>query len=267
MLSRRSNRFPVTTASHQNGAAPINAPMQQQVQQPELRPGEVAYLACESDSDETPPALTSTHSSSFLSWFEPPRPFTQTLNRRPTTRADGSNMSPAVLTGRRRVTPRLSLPAAVPALRLSFGMLGFPFSEPAFATVLPPSHPLVAGGRAAPVLHGVVHVISRDEWAAICRSEGVGSSTAGYQLVEVQCELYRPGQTYSPSPNAGGSSSSSTSTSSSEGGQQGDGGRRAGVLQAVTLQGAEASLHRSWRGALPSTRYLNLLRTGESAGG
>lgn len=42
--------------------------------------------------------------------------------------ADGSNMCPSVLTGRRRVTPRVSAPAAAPALRLSFGMLGFPFS-------------------------------------------------------------------------------------------------------------------------------------------
>ncbi|KAI8467962.1 MAG: hypothetical protein J3K34DRAFT_523335 [Monoraphidium minutum] len=155
--------------------------------------------------------------------------------------AYGSNMAPSVLSGRRRVRPRVSVPAAAPALRLSFGMLGFPFAEPAFATLVPPGHPLAAGGAAAPPAHGVLHAVSREEWAWICSTEGVGSSSAGYQVVEVECTPYRPGRRW-------------------EGG--GGGGARRPALRAVTLQGAPASLHDSRRNALPSSRYLGLLKTG-----
>ncbi|GBF90203.1 hypothetical protein Rsub_03336 [Raphidocelis subcapitata] len=150
--------------------------------------------------------------------------------------AYGSNMSPSVLTGRRRVRPRVSLPAVAPAQRLSFGMIGLPFSEPAFATLLPPGHALAAGGAGAPEAHGVVHAVSGEEWSQICRTEGVGARGVGYQVIEVELELYASGG--------------------------GGGGRGGGVVRALTLQGAEASLHSSGRRALPSRRYLDLLRSG-----
>jgi hypothetical protein len=156
-------------------------------------------------------------------------------------------MAPTVLTGRRRVRPRLSVPAAAPSLRLSFGMLGFPFAEPAFATLVPPGDPLAAGGPAAPAANGVVHVISSDEWRRVCETEGVGSRAAGYQVVEVDCIVYPRG---GPGGNSGGG-----------------GATRGPALRAVTLQGAEASLHSHERRALPSERYLNLLREGEPATG
>ena len=125
-------------------------------------------------------------------------------------------MAPSVLTGRRRVRPRVSLPAAAPGLRLSFGMLGFPFSEPAFATVVGPGHPLAAGGADAPPAHGVLHVITREDWAWVCSTEGVGSSSAGYQVVEAAVEPYESGGQWQGQGAAGGG-----------------GGR---TLQAVTLQ-------------------------------
>lgn len=49
--------------------------------------------------------------------------------------AYGSNMSPSVLTDRRGVKPRASAPCKVPGFALSFNMLGFPYSEPAFASI------------------------------------------------------------------------------------------------------------------------------------
>jgi hypothetical protein len=180
----------------------------------------------------------------------------------------GSNMAPAVLTGRRGVRPRASAPAAAPALRLSFGMVGFPFSEPAFATLVAPGHPLAAGGPAAPPAHGVVHVISAAEWRRVCETEGVSSSGAGYQVVEVDCFLYsRGGPWGGPSSvaTAGGSSGNNGSSSGKNCGGDGGGGAGGGAparVRALTLQGAEASLHRGERGALPSARYLGLLREG-----
>jgi hypothetical protein len=49
--------------------------------------------------------------------------------------AYGSNMSPSVLTDRRGVKPRASAPCKVHGYVLSFNMLGFPYSEPAFASI------------------------------------------------------------------------------------------------------------------------------------
>lgn len=41
--------------------------------------------------------------------------------------AYGSNMAPAVLTGRRRVRPRQSLPCSVPSHELTFDVYGMPY--------------------------------------------------------------------------------------------------------------------------------------------
>lgn len=206
-------------------------------------------------------------------------------------------MAPSVLTGRRRVRPRVSAPAVAPALRLSFGMLGFPFAEPAFATVVDPNHPLAAGGCTAPPAHGVLHVITRQEWAWICQTEGVGSSSAGYQVVAVEVEPYASRGAW-PGPGAavgaGGGTLKAVTLQvrlgrGSEGcscelavkpvashAQVSSGCSRQKQLEAPpqrlrrscrtmlpALQGAPASLHESSRNALPSRRYMDLLRTGE----
>lgn len=196
-------------------------------------------------------------------------------------------MDPSVLTGRRRVRPRASVPAAAPALRLSFGMLGFPFSEPAFATLVPPGHPLaarIAGAGAGagftpsqqqqqrqlqqqlqqqqpPAVHGVLHAVTQAEWAWLCRTEGVangggsgggssggnGSSGSGYCVVEIEVEPYAPGASWTPPAAAAAA---------------GDAAAPRRAVRALTLQGAPAALHDARRGALPSRRYLSLLRAG-----
>ncbi|WIA28381.1 hypothetical protein OEZ86_010927 [Tetradesmus obliquus] len=155
--------------------------------------------------------------------------------------AFGSNMNPSVLTGRRMVQPRQSWPCCVPSHRLSFGVQGLPYSEPGFATIVEVpqqeqqqqqwqrqqlSPQQQQQQQQQPCVHGVIHRITRREWAYVKATEGVGSKRIGYQVIPVDCHLY-------------------------------DGT----VVQALTLQAAAASLHMERR-VLPSQRYLNLLQEG-----
>eukprot|EP00879_Flechtneria_rotunda_P010973 GHRR01011466.1.p1 GENE.GHRR01011466.1~~GHRR01011466.1.p1 ORF type:complete len:352 (+),score=125.71 GHRR01011466.1:318-1373(+) len=182
--------------------------------------------------------------------------------------AFGSNMNPKVLISRRRVKPRQSLPCSVPGYMLSFGVQGFPYAEPGFATIVQQQHcqqlqsqphrhqpqqtseqlhqQLPVQGLAAnsisagsssnssqntsqpPCVHGVLHRITRLQWDFIKATEGVGSSDVGYQVATVQCQLY-DGITTTP---------------------------------ALTLRSANASMHPEYRQALPSQRYLQLLQEG-----
>ena len=54
--------------------------------------------------------------------------------------AYGSNMALEVLTGRRLVKPKESIPCFIPDHVLSFRVLGFPYAEPGFATIEPSSN-------------------------------------------------------------------------------------------------------------------------------
>lgn len=115
--------------------------------------------------------------------------------------AYGSNMSPSVLTGRRRVRPEQSLPCYVPGYTLSFAVQGFPWAEPGFATIRACSSSSNDGGGGyatsdgswrlrvcagtTPCLHAVLHRVSRREWELIKSSEGVlggDTSSVGYQV-------------------------------------------------------------------------------------
>jgi hypothetical protein len=112
----------------------------------------------------------------------------------------GSNMNPQVLTGRRRVRPQQSMPCYVPGYTLSFGVQGFPWAEPGFATIQPcradssscSAETLVSPSSwrrhvyaGNPCLHAVLHRVTKQEWAAIKASEGVlgsDNSSIGYQV-------------------------------------------------------------------------------------
>jgi hypothetical protein len=118
-------------------------------------------------------------------------------------------MCPSVLTSRRKVQPRASAPCKLRDYVLCFNMLGFPYAEPGFASIEPAADgwvpaaaaparrpPLQLGPpwlptpRAAappccrsphaspgqPHVHGVVHLISQQEWLAVQRTEGVTDS-------------------------------------------------------------------------------------------
>jgi hypothetical protein len=220
--------------------------------------------------------------------------------------AFGSNMSSATLTGRRRVVPRRSVPAMLPQYGLSFGMLGAPYSEPGFAVLQPllgpeqrqrqksqawwpvleterrmlqqqrqRERPAGAPPRPSPppAAHGVLHLLSRDDWRRVLASEGVAdlgggsekhSMSLGYRPARVRCSAYDPcarrGGPPPPAPSREGDSTPQPTPLSF-----------LPQIDAVTLLGSSgggggagggAGQHGRERRPLPSRRYLTLLREG-----
>ncbi|ORX95631.1 hypothetical protein K493DRAFT_314902 [Basidiobolus meristosporus CBS 931.73] len=117
--------------------------------------------------------------------------------------AYGSNMSKAVLTGRRLVKPIKSVPVRVPGYFLSFDHPGMAFVEPGFASVRAFSdnpedaleskfYPVTRSKRNdAPVVHGVAHLVTAQDFRQIQLTEGGGGSTEfGYQDRIVECVSY-----------------------------------------------------------------------------
>eukprot|EP00878_Enallax_costatus_P023350 GHUV01024830.1.p1 GENE.GHUV01024830.1~~GHUV01024830.1.p1 ORF type:complete len:165 (-),score=21.19 GHUV01024830.1:290-784(-) len=121
--------------------------------------------------------------------------------------AYGSNMNPGTLTGRRMVRPQQSLPCKLPDHMLSFSVLGFPYAEPGFATIVPlaeqqhQQHPPPQSGRSqqqqtrpfrladvqhkgCQCVHGVLHRITKREWQFVQATEGVGNQDVGYQVCQ-----------------------------------------------------------------------------------
>jgi hypothetical protein len=98
------------------------------------------------------------------------------------------------------VQPKQSLPCSVPSHRLSFGVHGMPYSEPGFATIVEMprqeqqqrrqrhKQPVASQQQwqqqqqQQPCVHGVLHKITRQEWAYVKATEGVGSKSIGYQV-------------------------------------------------------------------------------------
>ncbi|KAJ1721832.1 hypothetical protein LPJ53_003689 [Coemansia erecta] len=120
-------------------------------------------------------------------------------------------MSSKVLSGRRQVYPTKSLPVTVPGYQLTFDMVGIPYFEPGFGTIMPVSDSegcdkaaseqskLVAERmcdcQAGSPLHCIAHLITRKELQHIINTEGGnGNPDFGYQLIEVECNTY-DGQT------------------------------------------------------------------------
>jgi hypothetical protein len=127
--------------------------------------------------------------------------------------AFGSNMSSAVLSGRRMIKPVESVAAILPGYRLSFNQPGLPYREPGFATVEPLSQ-----DDPELYVHGVAHLMRTSEWN---------------YYISVKVNSYD--------------------------------GR---VLEAFTLQTQPKTIERlKGRNALPSKRYLNLLRKGAEESG
>ncbi|KAI8322469.1 hypothetical protein GQ54DRAFT_260016 [Martensiomyces pterosporus] len=121
----------------------------------------------------------------------------------------GSNMSSKVLSGRRQVFPKRSVPVIVHGYQLTYDMPGFPYLEPGFGTIQPvtPTNgsrhttdgaPLLdsADGRmpdcqVGSPLHCVAHLITQREMDHIVNTEGGnGSPDFGYQLIKVPCQTY-----------------------------------------------------------------------------
>ncbi|KAK9768765.1 hypothetical protein K7432_000367 [Basidiobolus ranarum] len=117
--------------------------------------------------------------------------------------AYGANMSKDVLTGRRQVKPIRSVPVRVPGYYLAFDLPGMPYIEPGFASIRSfPSDPEDSSEtrffpvtrnkrESAPVVHGVAHLITAEDFRQVQLTEGGGGSTEyGYQVKIVECESY-----------------------------------------------------------------------------
>ncbi|KAL9655760.1 hypothetical protein ABK040_004987 [Willaertia magna] len=135
--------------------------------------------------------------------------------------AFGANMATRVLTGRRKVHPKESHPCYVNNFELSFCMKGVPYFEPSFASIQEKDKAIV---------HGVVHLITREDMDQIRRTEGGnGHDNVGYKEIIVEANIY----------------SSSDRTSYRK-------------VNAIALQACKIDIV----DALPSARYLNILREG-----
>ncbi|KAJ1844302.1 hypothetical protein LPJ73_005212, partial [Coemansia sp. RSA 2703] len=119
----------------------------------------------------------------------------------------GSNMSSKVLSGRRQVYPTKSLPVVVPGYQLTFDMVGIPYFEPGFGTIMPVAdsdernkavsekdklvQERMCDCQAGSPLHCIAHLITKKELQHIINTEGGnGNPDFGYQLIEVTCETY-----------------------------------------------------------------------------
>jgi len=162
--------------------------------------------------------------------------------------AFGSNMERSVLEVRRMIKPAESVAAIAPGHMLTFNQPGLPYREPCFATIepLPQNNTKDAsnggGGnsnsdkneeqeedKAHRPVHGVAHLMTSTQWEYYKETEGAaGQSDKGYGIVEVEVEAYD--------------------------------GRKFLASTLMTQPKTIAAL--KGRKAVPSLRYLTLLRNG-----
>ncbi len=151
--------------------------------------------------------------------------------------AFGSNMDKGVLEVRRMIKPAESVAAVAPGYMLTFNQPGLPYREPGFATieVLPPpsndNNHANSGDdtKSCRPVHGVAHLMTPTQWEYYKETEGAaGQSDKGYGVVEVELEAYD--------------------------------GRKIKAFTLMTQPRTIATLKN--RKALPSLRYLKLLRDG-----
>lgn len=161
--------------------------------------------------------------------------------------AFGSNMERSVLEVRRMIKPAESIAAMAPGYMLTFNQPGLPYREPGFATIEPIPNKNANGTSNGgcnnkseksedeenqeeyrPV-HGVAHLMTSTQWEYYKETEGAaGQSDKGYGVVEVEVKTYD--------------------------------GRKFLAFTLMTQPKTIATL--KGRKALPSLRYLKLLRNG-----
>lgn len=140
--------------------------------------------------------------------------------------AFGSNLCSSVLSGRRMIKPAESVPGILHGYKLSFNQPGLPYREPGFATVDPIDS---NDGEDIPEVHGVAYLMTTSQWNYYLESEGAaGQSDKGYGVIQVTIHAYD--------------------------------GRE---IKACTLRTQPKTVaYLKGRVALPSKRYLNLIRQG-----
>jgi hypothetical protein len=116
--------------------------------------------------------------------------------------AYGSNMKVAVLK-RRSISPYATVSVLVPTHVLNFDIFGFPYSEPAFASIsrraTTPAGTVFCPdtSTAVPSVHGVAYLISLEDYRNLVVSEGGG---VAYDEIEVEATVVRQCNGSSPQP-------------------------------------------------------------------
>lgn len=90
--------------------------------------------------------------------------------------AYGSNMSTAKFIGSRGIKPQAKMAVTVPRWCLGMPVPGLPYSEPAFSAIKPRDDPTT------PDVHGVLYLISQEQFLQVVASEGGGTA---YGLVNI----------------------------------------------------------------------------------
>ena len=133
--------------------------------------------------------------------------------------AYGSNMSPRVLSGRRKIHPKESIPGVLEGWQLTFDLRGVPGVEPCFGNI--------KENRDSEI-HGVLHQMTGQQFKRLLATEGgSGVDDTGYIPLKVNVHAYD--------------------------------GRFIEAYALVVRQHSRAILDQH---ALPSARYMGLLRSG-----
>jgi gliotoxin/aspirochlorine biosynthesis gamma-glutamylcyclotransferase len=171
--------------------------------------------------------------------------------------AYGSNMNRSVFEERRKIKPIESSPAILSNYSLAWEIPGLPWQEPAFASVQPvcsPSvdqqPPLTDTNQFCDHVHGVAHLITKDQWQRVLETEGGAEhneedtlnnqqqqqqqqqqedKSTGYAVATVHLHLYD--------------------------------GRQLTTAKTLVAKAKTAALFKG-KAALPSQRYLKLLQEG-----
>lgn len=87
--------------------------------------------------------------------------------------AYGSNLSAATFEDERHMRPQAAVAVEVPGWALAMSSAGFPYSEPAFASIKETT-PEKSSLGSSPSLIGTAYLLSRHQWIQIIASEGGG---------------------------------------------------------------------------------------------
>ena len=173
--------------------------------------------------------------------------------------AYGSNMLSSTMIDLRQLQPISSTAAVLPGYRLRFNVPGLPGIEPSWASVEPVPYDERCDEQPVELVHGVMHTLTAQDFATVCRTEGVPFS---YLLQKCSVVPYigdgkAAGQCKWESVVASSTSTSSTITRSTK-----NNNSNWGVSAYTLLAGPVALLRRREDDIPPSRSYMNVLLRG-----
>ncbi|KAJ5190096.1 hypothetical protein N7472_009110 [Penicillium cf. griseofulvum] len=96
--------------------------------------------------------------------------------------AYGSNLTSETFRAHRGITPLAAISVRVPGWMLVFDIYGIPYSEPAFASILPIQFHDNGAAEKTLAVHGTAYLLDRESFVSVVASEGGGTA---YDEVEV----------------------------------------------------------------------------------